>query len=54
MLFCLLSSFPQHNDKFSAKYDFIKVLMVCLGLEPGTVGWLAQTNPLIHGGTSLH
>ena len=25
--------------------------MVCLGLEPGTAGWKAQTNPLSYGGT---
>ena len=25
--------------------------MVCLGLEPGAAGWLAQTNPLSYGGT---
>ena len=24
--------------------------MVCLGLEPGTAEWKAQTNPLIYGG----
>ena len=25
--------------------------MVCLGLEPGTAGWKAQTNSLSYGGT---
>ena len=25
--------------------------MVCLGLEPGAAGWLAQTNPLSYGST---
>ena len=25
--------------------------MVCLGLEPEAVGWKAQTNPLIYGGS---
>ena len=25
--------------------------MVCLGLEPGTADWNAQTNPLSNGGT---
>ena len=25
--------------------------MICLGLEPGAVGWKAQTNPLSYGGT---
>ena len=24
--------------------------MVCLGLEPGAAGWLAQTNSLRYGG----
>ena len=24
--------------------------MMCLGFEPGTAGWLAQTNPLSYGG----
>ena len=27
--------------------------MVCLGLEPGAVGWKAQTNPLSYGGTPI-
>ena len=25
--------------------------MVCLGFEPGAVGWKAQTNPLSYSGT---
>ena len=25
--------------------------MMCLGLEPGEAGWMAQTNPLSYGGT---
>ena len=25
--------------------------MVCLGFEPGTAEWKAQTNPLSYGGT---
>ena len=28
------------------KYKLIKVLMVCLGLEPGAAGWRAWTNPV--------
>ena len=28
----------------------MKALMVCLGLEPGAVGWKAQTNPLSYSG----
>ena len=27
--------------------------MVCLGLEPGAAGWLAQINPLSYCGTPL-
>ena len=27
-----------------------KAWMVCLGFEPGTAGWKAQTNPLSYGG----
>ena len=27
--------------------------MVCLGLEPGAVGWKAQTNQLSYGGGSV-
>ena len=29
----------------------IKAWMVCLGLEPGASGWLAQMNPLTYIGT---
>ena len=25
--------------------------MACLGVDPGAVGWKAQTNPLSYGGT---
>ena len=32
------------------KFYLIKVLMLCLGLEPGAAGWKAQTNPLSFGG----
>ena len=28
------------------KYQLIKALMVCLGLEPEAAGWKVQTNPL--------
>ena len=28
--------------------------MVCLGLEPGAAGRLAQTNPLSYGGAPYH
>ena len=28
--------------------------MVCLGLEPGAAGWMAQTNPLSYGGTHVY
>ena len=34
-------------------YKLIKVLMVCLGLEPGTARWKALTNPLSYGNTPL-
>ena len=27
--------------------------MVCLGFEPGTTGWEAQTNPLSYGGPHI-
>ena len=33
------------------KYELIKVLMVCLVLEPGVAGWKPMTNPLSYGGT---
>ena len=34
-------------------YKLMKAQMVCLGLEPGTAGWKAQTNPLSYGGTRV-
>ena len=33
------------------KYKLIKVLMVCLELEPRAAGWKTQTNPLSYCGT---
>ena len=49
-VFCLFSSFSQHNGKYSTKFDYMKALMVCSGFELGTGGWLAQSNPLSNGG----
>ena len=38
-----------HMTQF--KYKLIKVLMVCLELEPRAAGWKTQTNPLSYCGT---
>ena len=45
--FCLFSSFPRCTNK----YQFIKVQMIYLRLEPGAAEWKAQTNPLSYGFT---
>ena len=44
--------FSHHMDKYSTNLTIIeKVLMACLGVEPGASGWKVQTNPLSYGGT---
>ena len=51
-LFSLFSSFSQHNDKYSTKFD-CKWKMHRWGAwisNPGPKGWQAQTNPLSYGG----
>ena len=47
--FCLFSFFS--HDKCSTNTTNEKAQMVCLGFEPGAVGWQAYTNPLSYGGT---
>ena len=49
-LFCLFSSFSRHNDKYRTKFDHLEAQMVCLGFEPRTAGWQAQTNPMSYVG----
>ena len=44
----LFLSFLQFNNKFSTVDFKWKIQMMCLGFEPGTAGWKAQTNPLCH------
>ena len=42
---------PFNTSQFKFKFKLKKVLMVCLGFEPGVAGWKARTNPLSYGGT---
>ena len=49
LFFCLLSFFNMSQSKLKLK--FIKVLVVCMGFEPGAAGWKAKTNQLSYGGT---
>ena len=45
LLFVYFLPFLKYNTKYCQNLT-IKALMVCLGFTPGTVGSLAQTNPL--------
>ena len=42
-----------HMTNIAQILFMIKVLMVCLGLEPRAAGWLVQMNQLSNGGTPL-
>ena len=49
--FCTFHILIQITIIYFEQSKLKKVLMVCLGLEPGAAWWKVQTNPLSYGGT---
>ena len=44
------STSSQHNDRYRTKFEYKQKKLVCMGFDPGTSGWLAETNPPIFAG----